>query len=188
MHGSVSPSKYGRLPSVFHVRFAFTRAIAVRARLFDGSTPILRKRSRASIEIIQPSSFGPLHQPSGAWRSSNVRPQPSRATRDRSAATTSSGSFVRSRTTCQRIAGSPSKPPHDARLTTAPCHLSGGAQRRSRTRAGCHPERSAAESKGRHRSFACASRARAIAALSIGPSTSIVKCPILRRATAWRLP
>ncbi len=37
-------------------------------------------------------------------------------------------------------------------------------------------------------SCARAAFARAIASSPTGPSTSMVKCPILRRATAWRLP
>ena len=50
----------------------------------------------------------PAHRPSGAWSASNRAPQPSVATRARSAAMTSAGSWVRSRITCQRIAGSAS--------------------------------------------------------------------------------
>jgi len=50
----------------------------------------------------------PAHEPSGAWRASSCAPQPSCATRACSAATSSSGASVRSRITCQRIAGSES--------------------------------------------------------------------------------
>ena len=50
----------------------------------------------------------PAHRPSGAWSASSRAPQPSVATLDRSAATTSAGSWVRSRMTCQRIEGSES--------------------------------------------------------------------------------
>src|SRR5579872_378281 len=109
MHGSVSPSKYGRLSSASHFRCAFTRAIAVRASSLDGSKPISRSSASASIVIIQPGSAGPPNQPYGDCRSSSARPQPSFATCDRSVATTSSDSLVRSRMTCQQIAGSPFK-------------------------------------------------------------------------------
>ena len=50
----------------------------------------------------------PPHVPSGAWSASSRAPHPSVAIRDRSAATTSAGSSVRSRITCQRIDGSAS--------------------------------------------------------------------------------
>src|SRR5207237_2409323 len=46
--------------------------------------------------------------PSCRWRASNLAPQPSVATRARSAATSSSDASVRSRMTFQRIAGSES--------------------------------------------------------------------------------
>ena len=41
------------------------------------------------------------------WRASSCAPTPSVATRARSAATSSAGAAVRSRSTCQRMAGSP---------------------------------------------------------------------------------
>src|SRR6266568_4502026 len=50
----------------------------------------------------------PAHWPSSPCRSSSLAPHPSLATLARSAATTSSGSLVRSRITCQRIEGSES--------------------------------------------------------------------------------
>src|SRR5690348_6093915 len=50
----------------------------------------------------------PAHWPSSPCRSSSLAPHPSPPTLARSAATTSAGSFVRSRITCQRIEGSES--------------------------------------------------------------------------------
>ena len=50
----------------------------------------------------------PAHWPSSPCRSSSLAPHPSMATLPRSAATSSRGASVRSRMTCQRIAGSES--------------------------------------------------------------------------------
>ena len=50
----------------------------------------------------------PAHWPSGSRSASSRAPQPSVATRARSAATTSAGASVRSCSTCQRMAGSES--------------------------------------------------------------------------------
>ena len=50
----------------------------------------------------------PAHWPSSPCNASSLAPQPSVATRARSAATTSAGAWTRSRNTCQRMAGSES--------------------------------------------------------------------------------
>ena len=50
----------------------------------------------------------PAHWPSSPCNASSLAPQPSVATRARSAATTSAGAWTRSRITCQRMAGSES--------------------------------------------------------------------------------
>ena len=50
----------------------------------------------------------PAHWPSSPCSASSRAPQPSVATRARSAATTSAGASARSRNTCQRMAGSES--------------------------------------------------------------------------------
>ena len=56
--------------------------------------------------VARPRPAAPLAV--GAWSASSRAPQPSVATRARSAAMTSAGSSVRSRITCQRIEGSAS--------------------------------------------------------------------------------
>src|SRR5205814_10284531 len=53
-----------------------------------------------------------------AWTARRRAPQPSCSTRARSAATSPAGAFVRSRSTCQRMAGSPSSS-QSITLTTA---------------------------------------------------------------------
>lgn len=129
MHGSTSPAKYGS-PSCSHRTFSRTRPTATRAAsLLSGSTPNARSSTRLQVVEVHagksvPRRSGPNechhlsaapegnvgvpagHWPCGCWRASNRPPQPSPATRVRSAATSSSGASVRSRITCQRIAGS----------------------------------------------------------------------------------
>ena len=115
MHGSTSPSKN---PLSFHggfhqapspqVTWSRTRPIAAGLPLV-GSRPSRRRSSRTwKVSVRSCENALPAHSPSGAWSASSRAPQPSTATRARSAATTSAGSRVRSRITCQRIAGSAS--------------------------------------------------------------------------------
>src|SRR6266702_4876738 len=61
----------------------------------------------------------PAHWPSSPCRSSSLAPHPSLVTLARSAATTSAGSLVRSRMTCQRIDGSESNN-HSTTVMSAP--------------------------------------------------------------------
>lgn len=74
-----------------------------------------RRRSRryavGGIDIARIAALAPL--PVGRLALEQPGTQPSEATRERSAATTSSDSSVRSRITCQRIEGSAQQPIHD---------------------------------------------------------------------------
>ena len=77
-------------------------------RIF-GSTPRSRRTTRVGFVPVHSGKFAPPpHDPSGRWASRSRAPKPSRATRARSASTSSAGASVRSRITCQRIEGSPS--------------------------------------------------------------------------------
>ncbi len=115
MHGSTSPSK-NRLSAhgvsksgSRQVTCSRTRPTARRACSLSGSSPNRRRSSRTWNVSVQSCDHGrPPHRPSGAWSASSRAPQPSVAILDRSAAMTSAGSCVRSRITCQRIAGSES--------------------------------------------------------------------------------
>src|SRR4051794_1360167 len=111
MHGSTSPSKKGESPnSGPQVTLSRTRSIAARVRALAGSTPKSRKNSSVYRLDHQNGVAVPSpHWPSGRCRSSSHGPHPSEVTRDRSAATISAGVSVRSRRTCQRIAGSASR-------------------------------------------------------------------------------
>ena len=116
MHGSTSPSK-NRL-SAHGVSNSGVPPGDVLADEADRPAGPARSRDRARTAAGAPgrgtcrsspaTTAVPAHRPSGAWSASSRAPQPSVATRDRSAATTSAGSCVRSRITCQRIAGSES--------------------------------------------------------------------------------
>src|SRR5256714_2344748 len=130
MHGSTSPAKKGS-PSCSHLQCSRTRRTAWRAPPLAGSIP--NARSSIRLQVVEVHSgkrvpclsggsdchqfaaavevnvgMPPSHWPSWRWRASNRAPQPSPATRARSAATCSAGASVRSRITCQRIAGSES--------------------------------------------------------------------------------
>ena len=114
MHGSTSPAKKG-LPShsggpqPCHVTWSRTRPTARRASALAGSSPRWRSSHRTCIVEFHPRFHAaPPHRPSAACRASSRAPQPSVATRARSAATSSAGASVRSRITCQRIDGSES--------------------------------------------------------------------------------
>jgi len=67
------------------------------------------RRSVASVETHSGKSVPPLHLPSGSWAARSCAPHPWRTTRARSAATASGGASVRSRMTCQRMAGPESR-------------------------------------------------------------------------------
>src|SRR5437660_831116 len=130
MHGSVSPAKKGS-PSCSHLTCSRTSRMAWRAPALAGSRPNARNRLKLQVVEVHsgkrvPCRSGgsdchqisaavdlnvgtpPSHWPSWRWRASNRAPQPSLATRARSAATSSLGASVRSLITCQRIAGSES--------------------------------------------------------------------------------
>ena len=130
MHGSTSPAKKGS-PSCSHWQCSRTRRTAWRAPALAGSRPnacnsiklqVVEVHSGKRVPCLSGGSdchqfaaavevnvgMPPSHWPSWRWRVSNRAPQPSLATRARSAATCSSGASVRSRITCQRIAGSES--------------------------------------------------------------------------------
>src|SRR5215218_958331 len=119
MQGSTSPSKNGR-SSYSQRQFAATAAVMSRATSEVGSSPSAYSSSITGNVDVQgwlPSAGGmprpgkqapPIHWPSGSRAASNAAPHPSPATRSRSAATSSSGAPVRSRSTCHRIAGSES--------------------------------------------------------------------------------
>src|SRR5438477_11435139 len=130
MHGSTSPLKNGS-PSCSHLQCSRTRRTAWRAPALAGSRPNARSSIRLQVVEVHSGKRVPClsggsdchqfaaavevnvgmpasHWPSWRWRASNRAPQPSLATRARSAATCSSGTSVRSRITCQRIAGSES--------------------------------------------------------------------------------
>src|SRR5688572_12749023 len=110
MHGSDSPSKNGESPCQGpHVTPARTRAMAARARSLAGSIPRSLRKSSVYRFDHQSGVLMPSPQcPSGCCCASNRGPQPSNATRERSAAMTAAGVSVRSRKTCQRIDGSAS--------------------------------------------------------------------------------
>ena len=130
MHGSTSPSKKGS-PSCSHWTFSRTSLTARRASALAGSRPNCLSSIRLhAVEVhsgksvprlcggidrhhfspasVLNSGVPPSHCPSSRWRASNLAPQPSLAMRARSAATSSAGASMRSRITCQRIAGSES--------------------------------------------------------------------------------
>ena len=120
MHGSTSPSKNGR-SSYSQRQFSLTCATARRTRSLSGSTPKVAQQGERGLRggpglarlFWAPSrprgkSAPPAHWPSSPCRASSRAPHPSVATRARSAATTSAGASVRSRSTCQRMAGSES--------------------------------------------------------------------------------
>src|SRR6266850_3912181 len=110
MQGSTSPSKNGRLPnSGPQVTLSRTRPTAFRARSLVGSSPKPRRSSRVNrLDRQCGVAMSSPQLPSGRCWPRSWAPHPSEATRDRSAATTSAGSPVRSRITCQRIEGSES--------------------------------------------------------------------------------
>src|SRR6266700_8364981 len=130
MHRSTSPAKNGS-PSCSHWTCSRTRRTARRASALAGSRPNCLSSIRLhAVEVhsgnrvprlcggnerhhFSPASVlnvgvPPSQWPSSRWRASNLAPQPSLAIRARSAATSSGGASVRSRITCQRIAGSES--------------------------------------------------------------------------------
>src|SRR3954470_19805513 len=72
----------------------------------------------------------PAHWPSSACKASSLAPQPSSATRARSFETTSIGAWIRSLSTCQRIAGSESSS-HSS--VVMPPSVSGGSGPPERT-------------------------------------------------------
>src|SRR5437899_1012040 len=130
MHGSTSPAKKGS-PSCSHWTCSRTRRTARRVSALAGSRPNCLSSIRLhAVEVhsgnrvprlcggnerhhFSPASVlnvgvPPSQWPSSRWRASNLAPQPSLAMRARSAATSSEGASIRSRITCQRIAGSES--------------------------------------------------------------------------------
>src|SRR6266508_2502578 len=121
MHGSTSPLKNG-CPACSQRHWSLTSATARRTRSEVGSTPkSCSSWSVGSVDVQGwpwPSSrqlrlragkhAPPAHWPSSPCNAINLAPQPSVATRARSAATTSAGACTRSRSTCQRMAGSES--------------------------------------------------------------------------------
>ena len=120
MHGSTSPLKNG-CPACSQRQWSLTSATARRTGRQRGSTPkSCSSWSVGSVEVHgwpwfssrrQPSAgkhAPPAHWPSSPCNASSLAPQPSVATRARSAATTSAGAWTRSRNTCQRMAGSES--------------------------------------------------------------------------------
>src|SRR5216683_3845024 len=131
MQGSTSPAKKGS-PSCSHSTCSRTRRTARCASAPVGSSPNARNNMRLhAVEVHSGKSVPCLsggrdshhlmasaevslagvllsQWPSCLCRASNRAPQPSVATRARSAATLSSGVSIRSRMTCQRIAGSES--------------------------------------------------------------------------------
>src|SRR6267143_4681459 len=108
MHGSTSPEKKA-WPACSHLLLSQTRAMARRASSLAGSTPMYHSKYNVFIvEVHSGKQVPPPHWPSDPWRASRRAPHPFLAIFDRSAATTSPGSSVRSRITCQRIEGSES--------------------------------------------------------------------------------
>src|SRR6266508_136086 len=119
MQGSTSPEKNGS-SSCSHLLFSRTRVTARRAGSLSGSRPISRRSdSVQAVEVHARMYVLWPHWPFGAWKARSRAPQPSEATLERSAATTSSGSSVRSRMTCQRIEGSESNN-HSTTVMSAP--------------------------------------------------------------------
>src|SRR5215213_8989771 len=115
MQGSTSPWKNGLLSHHFHVTFCAVSAVAAATASSAGSIPKSRSHSSVSrqfhstfVESQPVLSLVPPHDPSGACSARRAAPQPSLATRRRSAATILTRASVRSRSTCQRIAGSES--------------------------------------------------------------------------------
>src|SRR3990172_10684957 len=110
MQGSTSPSKNGESPnSAPQVTFSRRRLTALRACSHLGSSPrfhrscrVCRVEDHTDVELPSPQV------PSVFWSLSSWAPHPTVAIRDRSAATASADSLVRSRMTCQRIDGSES--------------------------------------------------------------------------------
>ena len=73
-----------------------------------GGSPAASARAVAAANAAVPGKQAPsAHRPSGARSASSRAPQPSCSTRARSVATSVSEALTRSRSTCQRIAGSP---------------------------------------------------------------------------------
>src|SRR5262249_34673466 len=73
-----------------------------------GGSPAARARAVSAANTAVFGKQAPFaHRPSGARSASSRAPQPSCSTRARSAATAVFGASRRSRSTCQRIAGSP---------------------------------------------------------------------------------
>src|SRR5882762_9088664 len=130
MHGSTSPAKKDS-PSCSHWTCSRTRLTARRASALAGSRPkclssirlhdvevhsgnrVPRRCGGNDCHHFSPASVlnvgaPPSKWPSSRWRASTLAPQPSLAMRARSAATSCAGASVRSRMTCQRIAGSES--------------------------------------------------------------------------------
>src|SRR5262245_50680601 len=126
MHGSTSPSKKGEFPNPGpQVTLRRTRSIAARARSPLGSSPRSRKKTSVYMFDHQNGVATPSpHWPSGRCCSSSRRPHPSKATCERTVATSSAVASVRSRITCQRLDGSASsnqlttgsRSPEDIRL------------------------------------------------------------------------
>ena len=121
MHGSTSPLKNG-CPACSQRQCALTSATARRTRSEDGSTPkSCNSWSVGSVAVQGWPWFSsrqlrlgagkhapPAHWPSSPCNASSLAPQPSVVTRARSASTTPAGAWIRSRNTCQRMAGSES--------------------------------------------------------------------------------
>src|SRR5262249_21227911 len=95
IQGSTPPSKQGEAPnSGLQVQGSRTRPMALRACALVGSNPRSLSCIRVSmVEVQARGTKGPPPQwPSGPCKSRSRAPQPSEATRDRSAATTSGDS------------------------------------------------------------------------------------------------
>src|SRR6266852_5023373 len=137
IQGSTSPLKNG-CPACSQRQWSLTSATARRTRSHHGSTPRSRSSTRLYAVAVQgwdassdgdsvvslsfwwagsPRADSPLragksappsHWPSSPCKASSPAPQPSMATRARSAATTSVGASTRSRNACQRMEGSES--------------------------------------------------------------------------------
>ena len=124
------------------------RARTPRATAARSGSPSTRRRTAGS---RRPSPAGRCRRPSSPsspCSASSLAPQPSVATRARSAATSSAEASVRSRITCQRIAGSPSR---RYAMTSMPASVRTGRRGRPPSRRRPHARARSERSRNRPR-------------------------------------